>query len=117
MTMDQGACLRSKPISEVVISQVDQQYISRIIWYLEHLGCKVTYQGRPGEYQIQFPAGTTENVYAGRSTQWTHHTIICLPSGQRLTKYVVVSLPHVEKSITMVAFPNDVLFGPEPQQM
>jgi hypothetical protein len=115
--MDQGAFLSSKPISEVVISRIEFPFIARVWRYLESLGCKVTYLSDQNGYHVIFPTGTTENVYAGQSTQWTHRTIICLPSGRRLTKYVVVSLPHVERSTTMLAFPNQVLFGPEPQQI
>ena len=114
---DQGTFLHSKPINEIVMGSIDAKYVARVWRYLEHLGCKIMYLRDQKQYRITFPTGTTEHIYAGQSTQWTHHTIICLPSGQRLTKYVVVSLPHVEKSITMLAFPNDVLFGPEPQQM
>ncbi len=114
--MDQGSFLRSKPISELVIGPVDARYVARIWRYLENdLGCKMKYLRNQNQYHITFPAGTTENTYAGQSTQWTHITIICLPTGQRLTKYVLVSLPHLDKSTTMLAFPNDVLLGPEPQ--
>ncbi|SRR5258707_15696859 len=106
---DRATFLQSKPISEIVISHVDQVYVTRIKSYLESLGCRVTYQGERGRYHIQFPEGTTDNTYAGQSTQWTHRTTIRLLGGQRLTKYVVVSLPKTDNSITMLAFPNDIL--------
>jgi hypothetical protein len=109
--------LRSTPISEVVISQMDQQYVSRVTWYLEHdLGCKVTYRGRQGGYHIQLPEGTVEAIYAGQSTQWTRRTTICFPCGQKLTRYILTPLNPLHPTCTMLAFPNDVLFGPEPPQ-
>src|SRR5258708_32763278 len=117
MMTDQGAFLQAKLISEVVISRIEFPYIVRVWRYLESLGCKVRYLRAQNEYHVTFPTGTTENVYAGQSTQWTHRTTIRFPSGQRLTKYVVVSLPHVERSTTMLAFPNEVLFGPELPQI
>jgi hypothetical protein len=117
MMMDQGTFLHSKPINEIVMGSIGAEYVARVWRYLEHLECKVTYLRDQKQYRITFPAGTTEHICAGQSTQWTHRTIICLPGGQRLTKYVFASLPYVDRSTTMLAFPNDVLFGPEPQQM
>jgi len=116
--IDQGSFLCSKPISEIVIGPVDARYVARIWWYLENkLGCKIKYLRGQNQYQITLPAGTEEHTYAGQSTQWTHRTTICFPTGQRLTKYVFVSLSKAEKSTTMLAFTNDVLFGPEPQHV
>jgi hypothetical protein len=117
MMMDQGAFLQSTPISEVVIGRIELPFIARVWRYLESLGCKVTYLRDQNRYHILFPTGTAEDVYAGQSTQWTHRTTLRFPGGQMLTKYVVVSLPHVETSLTMLAFPNEVLFGPEPRQI
>ncbi len=96
--MDQGAFLQAKPISEMVISRIELPFIARVWRYLESLGCQVTYLRAQNGYHVTFPTGTTENVYAGQSTPWTHRTTLRLPGGQMLTKYVVV-------------------FGPEPQQI
>src|ERR1700692_1071799 len=66
--LEQHMLLRTTSISEVVMSQMDQQYVSRVTWYLEHdLGCRVTYRGRQGGYHIQLPEGTVEAIYAGQS--------------------------------------------------
>lgn len=107
--------LSQKPISEVILSRVEAQYVEPITSYLEKvLGCRVTFRGMQGGYHVQFPEGTLELVYAGQSTQWTYRTTIHFPTGQTLTKYVVVSLPHLTKSSTALAFPIEVLYGPEP---
>src|SRR5258707_4804876 len=112
---DQGAFLHSQPINEIGIGSIDAKYVARVWRYLVHLGCEVMYLRNQNRYRITFPAGTTEHIYAGQSTQWTYRTVICLPGGQRLAKYVFASLPHVERSTTMLAFPHDILFGPEPR--
>lgn len=65
-------------------------------------------------YLIQFPAGTVEEVYAGQSTPRTFRTLIRFPGGQRLTKYVVLSCRPVYRSLTMLAFPTELLEGPAP---
>lgn len=107
--------LLSKPISEITIDQMDQHYITRVKWYLEHdLQCRmIPLSGQRG-YLIQFPANTTEEVYAGQSTQWTYRTTIRLPNGITFTKYVLSPLNPTQHSQTMLAFPNAVLDGPEP---
>jgi hypothetical protein len=113
--LEQDMLLRTTPISEVVMSQMDQQYVSRVTWYLEQvLHCRVTYRGRQGGYHIQLPAGTIEAIYVGQSTQWTRRTIICFPGGQKLTKYILTPFNPSHPTCTMLAFPNDVLEGPEP---
>ncbi len=109
--------IKSSPIHDVVISHVSQQYGMRMKHYLEDLGCRVTpYQGERGKYHIQFPAGTTENTYAGQSTQWTHRTVVFFPGGARITKFILTPLNPSYPSYNTLAFPNDVLFGPEPVQ-
>lgn len=81
--------LHSRPIEEVRISVFDQQYIARVQWYLEHeLHCSMTYMSEEGGfYLIRFPEGTVEEVYTGRSTQWTYETTIRFPNGVTLKKY------------------------------
>ena len=90
--------LISKPISEVTIDQMDQQYVTRVKWYLEHeLRCKITPLNEQRGYLIQFPEHTTEEVYAGQSTQWTYRTTIRLPNGVTLTKYVMSPLNPAQR--------------------
>jgi hypothetical protein len=107
--------LRQKPISDVVLNRIDAQYVEPCTRHLEKLGCRVTFRGLQGGYHVQFPAGTVEEVYAGQSTQWTYRTTIRFPTGQTLTKYVCVQLPYINSSTTALAFPIDVLYGPETQ--
>src|SRR5258707_12437970 len=108
--------IKSSPIYDVVISHVSEYYALSIQRYLEGLGCRVTYQGQRGKYQIQFPAGTTENTYAGQSTQWTHRTVVILFPPGRITRFILTPLNPLYPAYNTLAFPNDVLFGPEPQQ-
>ena len=107
--------IKSAPLSEIVISHVSEYYALSIQRYLEGLGCRVTYQGERGKYHIQFPAGTTENTYAGQSTQRTYRTVVILPGGKSITKFVLVPLNEAYPSYTTLAVPNDVLFGPKKQ--
>src|SRR5258707_3689583 len=108
--------IKSSPIYDVVMSHVSEYYALSIQRYLEGLGCRVTYQGQRGKYQIQFPAGTTENTYAGQSTQWTHRTVVFFPGGARITRFILTPLNPLYPAYNTLAFPNDVLFGPEPVQ-
>jgi hypothetical protein len=105
--------LSSKPISEVVISHVSEYYISSMKRYLEDLGCQVTYQGERGKYQIQFPTGTTENTYEGQSTRRAHRTVVILPGGARLMKFVLVPLNETYPVYCTLVLPNEILFGPK----
>ncbi len=107
--------LLSRPIREVEMSRMDQQYVTRVQWYLEHeLQCSITYIRERGVYLIRFPEGTVEETYAGQSTQWTYKTTIRLPDGATLQKYVSAPLNPTQQSQTMLTFPNRVLDGPEP---
>ncbi len=115
--MDQGSFLHSKPISEVVISQVEECFLPQITWYLGSLGCHVKYYGERGKYHIQFPEGTVEAVYAGKSTQFTYRTAVILPNGTHLTKLVIAPCHPSYPPCNALAFPVDVLFGSEPQQI
>ena len=109
------ALLHSQPISDVKIDMMDQRYISRVQWYLEHdLHCKVTSLNEYEGYLVEFPEGTVEETYSGQSTQWTHRTTIRLPHGQTLQKYVTAPLNPTQRSQTMLTFPNSILNGPEP---
>jgi len=105
----QGDILASKPIQEIVMSQIDRQYVIPIRRYLESLGCAVTLLDNGSGYRVQFPAGTQEETRAGLSTQFTHRTTVRFPNGKTLTKYVVVVMPQATSSATMLAFPNEVL--------
>jgi hypothetical protein len=105
--------LKSTPIAELIMSPVDDKYIERIRHYLEEeLHCSMSRIGLDG-YHIVFPEGTTEEVYAGQSTSFTYRTTVRFPGGSTLTKYVKTMLPHVEMSVTLLAFPTNVLYGPE----
>jgi hypothetical protein len=98
-----------------VISPIDPQYLSRIRWYLERVLCcrMVTLPVQRG-YLIHFPPGTVEEVYAGQSTPRTFRTIIRFANGITLTKYVTSPLNATLRGQTMLAFPNELLEGPEP---
>lgn len=104
------------PISGIVMSRMEPQYIARVWRYLEHLGCTVKYLRDQNQYHIVFPEGTVEAIYAGQSTQWTRRTTICFAGGQKLTKYILTPFNPLYPTRTMLAFPNDVLFGPEPSE-
>ena len=105
--------LRSKPISEVVISHVSEYYISSMTRYLEGLECRVIPHQERGKYQIQFPTGTTENTYEGQSTRRAHRTVVILPGGARLIKFVLVPLNATYPVYCTLVLPNEVLFGPK----
>lgn len=103
-----------RDISEVVMTRMDPAYVRRVYWYLGHiLGCKVTFLGELEGHRVEFPTGTREETYMGQSTQFTHRTTIRFPSGHTLTKYVTAMLPDTTRSVTLLAFPNTVLDGPE----
>ena len=107
--------LLSRPIREIEMDRMDPKYVTRVQWYLEHeLCCSVTYMRERDTYLIRFPAGTLEETYRGRSTQWTHCTTIRFPSGAMLQKYVSAPLNALQSSQTMLSFPHHVLDGPEP---
>lgn len=111
----QASLLLSRPIGEMRMDQIDPQYVTRVLWYLEQeLRCQVTPLSSQQGYLIRFPAGTVEEIYAGQSTQWTYRTTIRFLDGRTLTKYVQtqLSLPHASR--TLLAFPTSVLEGPEP---
>ncbi|HEY3993673.1 MAG TPA: hypothetical protein VGM01_12460, partial [Ktedonobacteraceae bacterium] len=112
MRNENATLLLSQPISEIAIDQVDQRYLTRVQWYLEHeLQCKITpLAGRDG-HLIVFPAGTVEETYEGQSTQWTHKTLIRFPGGSTLQKYVASPLNPTQRAQTMLAFPNSILDG------
>lgn len=112
--MQEGSILLTRPISELVIGPLETKYIGRVWRYLERLGCRVQYLQARNAYHICFPEGTVEQVRAGQSTQWTHRTSLLFPAGEQLTKYVVVSLSCLDRSSTLLAFPNEILLGPEP---
>ncbi len=107
--------IQSVPLSDIVISHVSEHYASSMKRYLESLGCRVTYWGERGKYHIQFPEGTTENTYAGQSTRRTHRTIVTLPGGTRLIKFVLVPLNDTYPVYCTLVLPNEVLFGPNKQ--
>ncbi len=115
MKDDQDKPLFSQPIHEVTISKIDQIYVTRVLWYLEHdLHCHVTaLEGSQG-FRITFPKGTLQETYAGQSTQWTHKTTIRFANGVTLRKYVVAPLNPTRHGLTSLAIPNTVLDGPEP---
>lgn len=97
------------------MDQIDPQYVTRVLWYLEQeLRCRVTPLSPQQGYLIQFPAGTVEEIYAGQSTQWTYRTTIRFLDGRTLTKYVQTQLRLPHASRTLLAFPTGVLEGPEP---
>jgi hypothetical protein len=107
--------LISQPISEIKMDKMDQQYVSRVQWYLEHhLHCRITSLSDREGYIILFPEGTVEETYMGQSTQWTRRTTIRFPDGATLQKYVTSPLNATQRGQTMLAFPNSVLDGPEP---
>lgn len=107
--------LLSRPIREIEMDKMDQQYVTRVKWYLEQeLHCSITYVSEREKYLVRFPEGTVEETYSGQSTQWTHRTTIRLPGGNTLLKYVSSPLNSTQSSQTMLAFPHRVLDGPEP---
>ncbi|HVU67779.1 MAG TPA: hypothetical protein VHD63_11640 [Ktedonobacteraceae bacterium] len=109
--------LLSQPISKMEMDRVEQRYVTRITWYLEHvLHCEITpLVGREG-FLIHFPEGTVEETYGGQSTQWVRRTTIRLPGGQTLQKYVSAPLNPTLHGQTMLTFPTSILEGPEPRR-
>lgn len=115
MRDEENRPLLSRPIREIEMDKMDQQYVTRVQWYLEHeLQCSITYLRECERYLIRFPEGTVEETYGGQSTQWTHRTTIRLPNGATLQKYVSSPLNAAQQCRTMLAFPHRVLDGPEP---
>ena len=109
--------LRSVPITEMVMSEMDAQYKTRILFYMRHeLHCKVEpLEGKAG-YYIQFPPGTREETYPGQSTQWNHRTTLRFPTGQTLARCISINVRDSKRSTTLLAFPNTILDGPEPPE-
>jgi hypothetical protein len=108
--MEDSTLLLSRPINTMAIDKIDQQYLARVVWYLEHeLHCKMTPLANGEGHLIQFPAGTVEETYAGQSTQWTHKTTIRFPGGTTLQKYVASSIHPHQPAQTMLAFPRSIL--------
>lgn len=106
--------LISRPISEMKMDKMEQHYVGRVQWYLEHdRHCHITSLSDREGYLILFPEGTVEETYMGQSTQWTRRTTIRFPDGATLQKYVTSPLNPTQSSQTMLAFPNSVLDGPE----
>ncbi len=109
--------IKSSPIHDVVISHVSQQYGLKLKSYLEGLGCRVTpRQGERGKHHIQFPTGTTENTYTGQFTQRMHRTMLILPGGARIIKFILLPLKPGYPVYCTLSLPNEVKRGPEPQQ-
>lgn len=107
--------LLSRPIREIEMDKMDQRYVARVRWYLEHeLHCRITYARERDMYLICFPEGTVEETYRGQSTRWTHRTTVRFPDGATLQKYVSSPLNQTQRSQTMLSFPHRVLDGPEP---
>ncbi|HEY0753640.1 MAG TPA: hypothetical protein VGD98_06730 [Ktedonobacteraceae bacterium] len=107
--------LLSRAITEIEMDRMDQRYVTRVKWYLEHeLHCSITYMSEQGKYRVCFPEGTVEETYRGQSTQWTHRTTIRFPNGMTLQKYVSAPLNSMQRGQTMLSFPHGVLDGPEP---
>lgn len=88
----------------------------RVYWYLEHvLECKV--ESEPdGRHHIIFPDGTVEEIYPGQSTLWTYKTTLRFPNGRTLSKYETVNIRDMTTISTLLAFPNTILDGPEPDE-
>ncbi len=103
-----------KPITEVIMGPMERQYVSRVTYYLEHLGCRISPLSDSQGYHIYLPEGSMEEVILWKSTQWKYQTIINLPGGQKLSKYILTSFNPSRQSIVMLAFPISVLEGPEP---
>ncbi|HVU66863.1 MAG TPA: hypothetical protein VHD63_07040 [Ktedonobacteraceae bacterium] len=115
MREDDGKPLLSMPIREIEMDRMEQRYVTRVLWYLEHeLHCSITYLSERGMYLIRFPEGTLEETYRGQSTQWTRRTTIRFPGGTTLQKYVSAPLNPRQRGQTMLAIPHRVLDGPEP---
>jgi hypothetical protein len=106
-----------RPLGELVIGPIDPQYLSRIRWYLERvLSCRMVILPAQRGYVIQLPAGTVEEVYAGQSTPRTFRTTVRFANGVTLTKYVTSPLNATLRGQAMLAFPNELLEGPEPPE-
>lgn len=114
MRIEESALLLSQSISTIVIDKIDQQYLARVVRYLEHeLHCKMTPLANGDGHLVQLPAGTVEETYAGQSTQWTHRTTIRFPGGTTLQKYVASSIHPNQRAQTMLAFPRSILDASE----
>lgn len=98
--------LSTKPITELHMSCIDEIYVRRVYWYLEHtLECKV--ESEPdGRHHITFPDGTVEEVYPGQSTPWTYKTTIRFPNGRTLSKYKSVNVRNMMTATFLLYFPN-----------
>src|SRR5579859_6118715 len=100
---ENATLLLAQPISAIEIDKVDQQYITRVKWYLEHeLHCRMLPLIDRDGYLVTLPEGTLEETYAGQSTQWTHRTTIRFPSGITLQKYMVSPLNPSQRAQTML---------------